>query len=97
MADFTKVPTSREVWAVIHARHRDDLAVFSTISQPHGSWGSDQALMMTQYGFMGSAIPLLEARTTWTINPAKPHERKDETHEYWLIFATDEQVGRLES
>lgn len=94
MFEFTKVPTSREVWAVIHARHRDELQVFGTISQPEGTWGNDEALMMTQYGFMGAAMPLLESRTSWTINPAKPHERQDEQHEYWLIFATDAQIGR---
>jgi len=84
------IPTSAEVWAVIHARHRDTLKVFSSYSYPDGNPNGDpnQARMFTAYGFERSDCPLLAVRTTWDIErdengDAKPG-RKNEKHEYWL-------------
>jgi len=92
MSKTIKIPTSREVYAVIHARHK--LKVFSSFSNPNGNQfgGSGEVgEMWTQWGFDNAHWPLLEARTTWTINHEKPHERIDEIHEYWLLMAVPEE------
>jgi hypothetical protein len=95
MGEVKKVPTSAEVWAVIRARHRE-LRVFSSYSNPDGrAFGGDghRGEMWTQYGFHDCEWPLLEAHTTWDINPESPHERINEEHKFWLLIpiADDEQ------
>lgn len=62
--------TTPEVWAVIYARHKDDLKVFSSFSDPHGTQfggGGTQGRMETCYGIDGADYPLIGARTTWDI------------------------------
>lgn len=83
------VITSPEVWAVIHARHKSDLKVFSSFSNPTGTeLGGDgrEGVMETTYGITGADFPLMGARTAWTIGE-KVYERIDERHEYFLFIA----------
>lgn len=91
--DYPAFVSSPEVWAVIRARHNIDLAVFSSFSDSTGTFnggpGTD-GRMETTYGLDGADIPLIGARTTWTIDPAKPFERVDEKHEYFLFIAIKE-------
>jgi|SRR3569832_230369 len=85
--------TSAEVWAVIHARHRGILKVHSSFSDPSGTFNGgpgETGKMETTYGLPSADYPLIGARTTWRIDPEKPHERMDEQHEYFLICAMKE-------
>lgn len=88
MSRHRKIRTSADVWAVIKARHGDELNVFSSYSAPQGDRFGDPstAVMMTEYGFKGAAWPLLGARTTWDVD-ATP--RKEVT-EYWLCIPLED-------
>lgn len=94
MSDCTKIPTSAEVYSVIFARHLDQLVVYASFSDPTGTWmggPGDTGRMETVWAFKGADWPILEAKTTWTIDPAKPsHERINERHEYWLLMSKKE-------
>ena len=87
---YRRVATSVEVWAVIRARHHDELVVFGSYSAPAGASHGDPDLgeMRTSYALRTSPIPLIEARTTWEIDRERPCERRDERHEYWLCHPT---------
>lgn len=85
--------TSAEVWAVIQARHGKLLRVYSSFSDPTGTrdMGSgEEGRMDTTYGLPSADYPLIGARTTWKIDPEKPHERIDQRHEYFLFVAIKE-------
>lgn len=87
------LPTTAEVWAVIHARHSDDLKVFSSFSDPTGTAvGGDgiHGRMETVYGIAGADYPLIGARTTWDIGDN--NERKNKRTEYFL-FAVEKPEG----
>lgn len=90
--DYRKVQTSPEVCAVIRAKHRE-LKVFSSFSDPccdfNGGPG-ERGRMETAYGFDGSAVPVIEARTTWDIDPECDYKRFNEAHEYWLCYPVEE-------
>lgn len=89
MEEYRIIPTSAEVWAVLHARHGKELKVFSTYSAPGGDEFGDPsiAVMFTAYGFAcADDYPVMEARTTWRVNPEKSYEREGETTEYWLCI-----------
>ena len=83
-----KISTSAEVWAVIRARHANDLVVFSSYSAPDGDpyRSSDKCEMMTEYGFKDSDYPFIGARTTWQKHPTIEYKREHEKHEYWLCI-----------
>ncbi len=94
MPDYKTIPTTPEVWAVIKARHHADLSVFSSFSNPDGTFigGCGQhGEMFTAYGFKGADYPLMEARTTWDIDRAEPHKRINEEHKYWLCIPIKEE------
>jgi len=85
-AEYKTVPTSAEVWAVIHSRH-PELKVFASYSAPDGDeFGNrDQGVMFTSYGFLEGDYPIMEARTMWDIDrESQAREKKEEKHEYWL-------------
>ena len=85
MSDYTRVSTSAEVWAVIHARHKD-LIVFSSFSDPDGTFNGgsgETGRMETSYGFKGSDCPLMEYRQTWS-NVAG--SKKDVSFQYYLCL-----------
>jgi len=90
MSDYTRLATSAEVYAVIMARHRDQMAAFATFSDPDGTFnGSSGAVgrMDTVWGIAGSDYPILEIKTRWDIDPEQPHKRVNQTHSYFLLMA----------
>ncbi len=91
MCDHKKIPTTPEVWAVIHARHHQELTVFGSYSAPDGDYlgNSLEGRMMTDYGFDGADCPLIGIDTRWDIDREKPHRRLNERHEYWLCVPID--------
>lgn len=84
--EYKKIPTTPEVWAVIRARHHNDLVVFSSYSAPDGDYfgNHNEGRMMTEYGFQGADCPLMGVDTRWNIDHDKPYNRINERHEYWL-------------
>lgn len=85
------IETSREVYAVILARHQDDLVVFSSYSNPDGDdhLGRGKPEMMTEWGLRGADFPLIRAETTWEKNPEKEYERVNEKHRFWLVVPVE--------
>ena len=82
--------TSPEVWAVIFARHKEDLEVTSTFSDPSGTFmggPGEVGRMETCYHLRGADFPLLGARTTWDIGE-KPHDKR--RHQYFIFIARNE-------
>ena len=57
MLESKLIETSREVWAVIQARHGDDLVIFATYTN------TTDDEMTTAYGFKDAGAPLLSAET----------------------------------
>ena len=90
--EYSKVPTSAEVWAVLKARHGAELRVYGSYSAPEGdSFGDPSiAVMMTEYAFEDAKWPLLGARTTWAVGDAS-YPRKTESTQYWLCVRTEAQ------
>lgn len=90
--EYKKIPTTPEVYAVIVARHRSDLTVFESYSNPSGHCplGSGQPEMLTSFGFRGSDFPIIMARTTWEIGEVQ-HKRYNEKTEYWLCSGINEE------
>ena len=95
MNQYTRIPTTAEVFAVLRARHHNDMKCFSSFSDPTGTFmggPGERGRMETAYCLEGADFPLIEARTTWDISQEKPHERMNEAHEYWLIVARNVDV-----
>jgi hypothetical protein len=91
--DYVKVATSAEVWAVIEARHGNEMTVFESFSDPDGTFnGGDgtRGRMETAWGFKGAQVPTLYAKTTWEIDPEATYKRINEQYEYWLCVALPE-------
>jgi hypothetical protein len=95
---YVQISTSAEVWAVIKARHGKALVVFESFSDPDGTFNGgagECGRMVTAYGFNSAREPIIKAQTRWKIDPENPHNRIDETHDYWLCVAqrgeSDEQ------
>jgi hypothetical protein len=92
MPNYKTVETSPEVWAVIRARH-PELVPFSTYSAPDGDYlggNTSKGEMFTSFGFPGSDYPIMEARTTWEINPEERWKRNNEQHRYWLCLPIEQ-------
>ena len=88
MNDYIKVPTTREVWAVMRASHGDKLRVFSSFSDPDGTFQGgpgERGVMETGYGLEGTDFPILWARSDWDI--VADGKRDNESHKYWLCVA----------
>ena len=82
MNDYRTVETSREVWAVIRARH-PELVPFGT--------ASFEGDMFTSYGFSDADFPIMEARTTWDPDPDRPGHRINEQSRFWLCVPIKEE------
>lgn len=82
--EYRKVPTSAEVYAVIHATHRGDLKVYGTVSEPDGNpWGDpDDCRMVTDWMLTGGEGPFIGAESRWT--KGENHKSDNEQHTYWL-------------
>lgn len=88
--EHRRIYTSAEVYAVIMARHRQQLKVFSTYSAPEGDSSLNRGIMLTEWGFDGEDYPIVGAETTWDIDQERPYLRNNEKHWYWLCIATPE-------
>lgn len=92
--EFERIPTSPEVYAVIRARHGSQMTVYATFSDPDGTFNGgpgERGRMETVWGIEGCDFPILEARTTWDIDPDQSHKRINEKHEYWLLIGRKEE------
>ncbi len=90
--EHKKVTTSIEVYAVIRAKHGDELQVFSSYSAPDGDYygNPDQGRMFTEWGFKGAECPIYGSEHRWDIDRDKPHNRNNQTSEYWLCIPVGE-------
>jgi hypothetical protein len=88
MSEHRRIPTTPEVWAVVHASH-PDLSVFGTISHPDGDpmGNPDQCRMLTEYGFSREDYPLIGTEVRW--NRAEGR-KESETRTYWLCVAKEQ-------
>lgn len=94
MTDYSRLITSAEVYAVIMARHRDQMRAFSTFSDPEGTFNGSAGLlgrMDTTWGIEGCDYPILEINTMWTIDPEKPYKRVDQVSSYFLLMAEKDE------
>jgi len=96
MTDYHKHETSAEVYAVIWARHRDELRAFGSFSDPEGSspYGNGTPTMETSWCLPKSDFPLIEIRTTWdkeTDAERRSNKRINEKHQYWLCLPIKER------
>lgn len=91
MGEYKELPTSSKVWAVIKARHHDQLKVYSSYSAPNGDFygNPNEGIMITEYVLIGADYPLMGAETRWDINHETPYERINERHKYWLCLPID--------
>ncbi len=90
MDDFRLIPTTRNVWIAIWAKHKNELVLFSSFSNPNGTFhggAGKRGEMWSTYGISGCDYPLIEIRTTWEIHQDRPHERMYEQEEYYLCLA----------
>lgn len=87
--NFTKIPTSADVWDAIRAHHSRDLVVFSTSSHTHkDKYGHSYKFTATiQYGIDVSGLPLICAETTRNKNDI------EEVTEYWLYITKKTPLG----
>lgn len=88
-----RIATSAEVYAVIFARHRHQLKVFSSLSDPDGNQFGDGTTgrMETELYIDGADCPLLKIRTTWPITldgngNARPARDEERHNEYWICY-----------
>ena len=91
MSDYTKVPTSAEVWAVIRVRH-PEMIVFSSYSAPDGDRNGNpqEGVMQTSYGFGQGDYPVIEMRSSWDIEDKRPNWRDRIKNQYWLCVPKKE-------
>ena len=78
--DCRMIRISPEVWEELFSTNEEDLAIFSSRSDPQG----EPATFTTTYGFKKSNVPFLKAVTTWDYNPDLPSLRNNKYEEYWL-------------
>lgn len=96
MSEYRSVPTTYEVWNQIRLAHAKDLTVFSSFTDPDGSFmGSGQGRADTAYGFKDGTVPVMRAESTWDNEPwdyegVRLSKRVNEQHEYWLCYAIED-------
>lgn len=89
--NYFKIATSAEVYAVIFARHRDQLVPFSSFSDPEGGFSGGPrvlGMMSTEYCFKNADAPMIGICTTWPI--AEDGKEGNRSHEYWLCLPKEE-------
>ena len=77
------IETSAEVYYVIHAKHKKDLCVHASFSDPTGNgldFSSGMPEMITEWGFKNSENPLVKIRQT------KEKESDREWNNEFFIF-----------
>lgn len=88
--NYSRLLTSAEVYAVIMAKHREQMSCFASFSDPDGTFNGGPGVegrMETVWGIAGTDYPLLEIRTSWKINPNATYARLEEKHSYFLLCA----------
>ena len=92
MVTYLKVTTSAEVYAVIWAKHGDNMKVFATYSAPDGDpyGNSDKCEMYTEWGFNNSDIPLISCRIQWDKDQESPANRLNVSRTYQIFSAMEE-------
>jgi hypothetical protein len=77
--------TSAEVYAVLFAKHKDELIPVGSFSDPDGTFQGGPGTcgrMETEYGLKDADYPLIGIATTWAIVNGKAAEK---CHcQYWL-------------
>jgi hypothetical protein len=94
MSNYSRLITSAEVYAVIMARHRDQMSAFGSFSDPDGTFnGGSGAVgrMDTIWGIAGCDYPILEIKTRWDIDLEQPHKRINQAHSYFLLMAEKDE------
>ena len=87
VTDYIRVETSREVYAVIRARHPEIISM-GGFSDPDGilPMGTvGEGRMLTTWGFPDADWPLMETAQTWHTERGDS-ERLNERNQYWLII-----------
>ena len=92
MNDCKRITTSLEVWAVLMARHGEELRIYGSYSAPEGEMVGEKltAVMKTEYAFEDGRWPIMGRRTTWEVGDTT-WPRKSERNEYWLCVRTEAQ------
>ncbi len=87
------VETTAQVWLAIKAAHSDQLAVFSSYSNPTGDCplGGGTPTMETAYGFRDADAPIMRAETTWDKPEDGSYKRENEKHRYWLCIVKESE------
>ena len=82
------IETSREVFAVIRARH-PEMKPFASFTDP-GEFPGDRSDIRTEYGFPGADESLLRAESEWICgDPA--YVRLDESHRFWIAAVSEDK------
>lgn len=92
MINYVRIPTSAEVYAVVMARHRDDMVAYGSFSDPDGTFNGgpgEVGRMDTMWALRDTDFPILEINTRWDIEPGGI-QRRNQTSDYWLIVGKDE-------
>lgn len=92
--EFERIPTSAEVYAVLRARHGDQMRVYASFSDPDGTFNGgpgEIGRMDTIWSIDGCDFPILEIKTTWDIDPVRPHQRTNVESSYWLLVGRKEE------
>ena len=85
------IPTSPEVIACIRIKHENELTIYSSLSDPGGTWldgSGEKGKMMTEYCFKKSKRPLFRIQSTWNIS--SDCKRHNELVEYWLCIVEED-------
>ncbi|MCA7900719.1 hypothetical protein LGM39_15170 [Burkholderia cepacia] len=91
--DFKRIPTSAEVYAVLMARHKDQMSCYGSFSDPDGMFNGgpgERGRMHTLWALADTDFPILEIHTEWEIDPAQPSKRLNMTSKHWLIVGKRE-------
>lgn len=92
MAEYKKIPTTKEVYYAILKAH-PDLSVFGLFSAPTGNYYGNPSVaeMYTAWGFKGLSVPIVEVETKWDVDPENESNRLNERHKFWLCCATEDE------
>ena len=83
------IETSREVYAVIWARHQKDLAPFSSYTDSTGDgthFSNGKPEIMTEWGFRNSESPLIKI-----VQTKKDKDQKEWDSEFFIYYNDGEE------
>lgn len=86
---------SRERYWLLYNRYKDELGVFSTITEPVGSWYHPfSGNMMTEWGFPDHDTPLIGMQERWDVDELDASIRKNVLVQYWVCIPLEEDHER---